>query len=153
MKKLILILGMFLAILNVRAQEITQAEITKEVNYLNKMCGLTSAQAKDVRPAVEQYLKARKINKQNYGGDTKELNRFNKEAHDNYLNQLRQVLDSNQIDKLKPKERPHRVIKEKTPHQSAIKAHKEHNTKSEKTKKQKDTADDKKPGKRKKKDE
>lgn len=165
MRKLILFTGIFLTgIISLNAQDITEAQISKEVNHLNKVCELSPKQEEDVRPIVEEYLKARKANELRCGNDTKELNKANKAAKEDYLVKLRGVLASNQFEKLKPKPKTYHKLSsgkvsqrkasnEKKPRTRENAGKTSHHSTSTERKSHTTANGEKKPRKRKKKDE
>ncbi len=150
MKRIVLVVVLLTSMLTVKAQTVSSAEVKKTVAHITLVCGLSPSQAEDVKPVVEQYLKARKENKQRCGSDTKELNRLNKEAHENYLIYLGQILNTSQLDKIKPKRSYHKTTRTNTTHHVIHNGQLTHKSLSEESKKHKKENEDNKLRKKKK---
>lgn len=92
MKKLILTLGIFLAgIVFVNAQD---KAANKIVSKMTEVCSLSQDQVAKVQPIVEDYVNARKANKQQYGSDPAALKNANKSINKEYREKLKTVLTS-----------------------------------------------------------
>ncbi len=106
MKKLILTLGIFLiGVMSINAQD---KVATKIVNKMTVVCGLSSDQVAKVQPIVEDYVKGREANKQQYASDPEGLKTANRTLNKNYKAQLKTVLSPEQIEKLKAYKAQHK---------------------------------------------
>lgn len=99
MKKIILTFGIFLAgVFLVNAQD---KAATKLVDHLTQVCGLTPDQVSKLQPIAEDYIKARRANRQQYANSPDSLRMANKANNKNYKAQLNTILTPDQQQKLK----------------------------------------------------